>query len=450
MKWDLFISHASEDKDDVVRPLARMLAEGGVRVWFDEMTLRIGDSLRQKIDEGLAHSKHGLVLLSDSFFAKQWPAMELDALIALGSDKRRRILPVWHKVGYEEVASFSPLLAGRLALATAKGLRQVADEIIATIRDDNGRSTSWEISGHSIISQEVTIQIIIPRREILVLDEKYVFIPAGVFLMGSDDGNAHEEPRHMVGISSLFVQGMPVRNRDFTRFVDLTDYVTSVEQNSLAFCYRHGNWETVAEANWRHPYGLKSSIYGKSDHPVVQVSWFDAMAYCAWLSRRTGLEFNLPSEAEWEYAAVGPTGARWSFGDNYLSGQANLEGSNTTLIGTFPPNIHGLYDMTGNVYEWCADWYAPTWQAAGHSLTEPVTHNPIGPSEGTARVLRGGSCLDNAWDGRCANRFHSGPYTAAENWGFRCCLRLSDSLLSRLYDCDNWGFELREMLQANA
>lgn len=127
---DVFISHASEDKDDIVRALAEGLRLAGLDVWYDEFTLRVGDSLRRKIDEGLSASRFGLVVLSPSFFAKEWPQRELDGLVQLEVAGRARILPLWHKVTRDEVASFSPTLADKVALNTTT---MTIDEIVEAL-----------------------------------------------------------------------------------------------------------------------------------------------------------------------------------------------------------------------------------------------------------------------------------------------------------------------------
>lgn len=126
MSWDLFISHASEDKDEIARPLAKLLESRGHSVWFDECELTLGDSLRRRIDEGLAQSRFGLVILSPSFFAKEWPTKELDGLVAREDSQRKVVLPVWHGVESSDVAKFSPLLAGRLAVSSTEGLTAIA------------------------------------------------------------------------------------------------------------------------------------------------------------------------------------------------------------------------------------------------------------------------------------------------------------------------------------
>ncbi len=116
---DVFISHASEDKDSLVRPLAEKLTKLGFDVWYDESSLKVGDSLRQKIDQGLASSRYGIVVLSESFFAKNWTQYELNDLVAREMHGGKVILPIWHKVSKDEVLSFSPTLANKVALNTA-------------------------------------------------------------------------------------------------------------------------------------------------------------------------------------------------------------------------------------------------------------------------------------------------------------------------------------------
>lgn len=133
-EFDVFVSHASEDKDAIVRPLAEALRTRGVSVWYDEFELRIGDSLRQKIDIGIARSRFGLVVVSKAFFAKGWPRYELDGLVTMAVNHRQVLLPIWHEISRDEVVSQSPSLADKLALRTADyGIDEIADEIAAVI-----------------------------------------------------------------------------------------------------------------------------------------------------------------------------------------------------------------------------------------------------------------------------------------------------------------------------
>jgi hypothetical protein len=130
MLWDVFISHAGEDKSDVARPLAQALEKAGLRVWLDEAQVELGDSLRAKIDDGLMQSRFGVVVLSPSFFAKDWPQRELNSLLAKESGGQKAILPVWHHIGPTDIAQFSPLLADRIAVSTEFGLEEVANKIL--------------------------------------------------------------------------------------------------------------------------------------------------------------------------------------------------------------------------------------------------------------------------------------------------------------------------------
>jgi hypothetical protein len=133
MSWDVFISHAREDKEAVARPLATQLAARGVKVWLDAYELVLGDSLRKKIDEGLAQSRWGVVILSPSFFRKPWARAELDALVSRELDGEKTLLPVWHQITATEVARSSPLLAARLGVSTSDGIDRVCDAILSAI-----------------------------------------------------------------------------------------------------------------------------------------------------------------------------------------------------------------------------------------------------------------------------------------------------------------------------
>jgi hypothetical protein len=133
-KYDVFISHASEDKEEVAIPLADYLIRHGLRVWLDTFELTIGDSLRRSIDKGLSESRFGLVILSPNFFKKEWPQRELDGLVAREDGKEKVILPIWHKISREEIVRFSPTLAGKLAASTANGMEYVAQQVLLAVQ----------------------------------------------------------------------------------------------------------------------------------------------------------------------------------------------------------------------------------------------------------------------------------------------------------------------------
>jgi hypothetical protein len=129
-EWDCFISHASEDKPEFVEHLARELESRGLRIWYDNFTLKIGDSLRRSIDRGLARSNYGIVVLSPSFFAKEWPQKELDGLVAREVEGRKVILPVWHRIDAASIREYSPLLADKVAVSSSLGVQKVVDALV--------------------------------------------------------------------------------------------------------------------------------------------------------------------------------------------------------------------------------------------------------------------------------------------------------------------------------
>lgn len=133
-QYDVFISHASEDKTEVVKPLANYLKKRGLKIWLDDFELTIGDSISKSIDRGLAESRFGVVILSHNFFTKKWPKRELEGLIARETEKAKIILPIWHNVNFDDVVKFSPILADKLAVATTSGINNVARKILKAVQ----------------------------------------------------------------------------------------------------------------------------------------------------------------------------------------------------------------------------------------------------------------------------------------------------------------------------
>jgi hypothetical protein len=129
MKWDIFVSHASEDKEIFVEPLAKRLRRNGYKVWYDKFCLQVGDSVRRSIEKGLIDSKYGLVVLSKNFFSKKWPQRELDSLLSMEDEQNARILPVWLGINHNEVCKFSPLLADKFALNASDGIDSIIEKL---------------------------------------------------------------------------------------------------------------------------------------------------------------------------------------------------------------------------------------------------------------------------------------------------------------------------------
>ena len=304
-------------------------------------------------------------------------------------------------------------------------------------------------------------------------NKNMVLIPGGVFSMGVDgDGWKDEFPKHKVKIDSFWMDINEVTNNQFLEFVNSTGYITTAERNvdwnqmkkdlppntpkpddsylvpsSLVFfpTSRAVNlndvsqwWKFTNGANWRQPQGPGSNIDGKGSHPVVHVSWYDAIAYCEWAGTR------LPTEAEWEYASRGGIiDATFSWGNEDLDEgklKANTWNGNfpyynskddgfiyTADVRSFEPNGYGLFDMSGNVWEWCSDWYDENYY---YSVSEIVSINPQGPPKSydsnepyaQKKVSRGGSflCHKSYCTGyRNSMRMKSTPDTSSMHTGFR-------------------------------
>nr|WP_233575561.1 formylglycine-generating enzyme family protein [Noviherbaspirillum saxi] len=314
-----------------------------------------------------------------------------------------------------------------------------------------------------------------------------VLVPAGEFLMGSDHKLAqlNERPAHKVRVNGFWMDQHHVTNAEFRKFVDATGYVTTAEKRpdwetlkvqlppgtpklpesalaagAMVFVGTAGPvslqdysqwWRYIPGADWRHPNGPGSSIEGKDEHPVVQVSYEDVQAYAKWIGKR------LPTEAEWEFAARGGLEqATYAWGDQFTPGgkqMANVwQGQQaqafpvvsakaggalgTSPVGSFPANGYGLFDMTGNAWQWVADWYRAD-QFEREALASRVIDNPAGPADSwdpsepgvpeaaPRRVTRGGSFLcneDYCMSYRPSARRGTDPYNSMSHLGFRLAM----------------------------
>lgn len=301
------------------------------------------------------------------------------------------------------------------------------------------------------------------------------WVPGGRFTMGSDDPASmpNERPAHPVRVEGVWMDRHPVTNAQFARFVKATSYVTTAERpvdwdelrrqlppgtprppdsqlapGSLVFTPPphpvatddlSAWWQWMPGANWKHPAGPGSSLAGRDSHPVVHVSWDDAVAYARWAGKR------LPTEAEWEFAARGGLeGRRYVWGDTFTPHGVHLANTfqghfpdrqtaedghaGTSPVDAFPANGYGLHDMAGNVWQWTADWYrADTYVArasAGVCDNPPGPIQSLDPAEPTVpkRVIKGGSFLCHASyceSYRPSARRGSSPDTGSSHVGFR-------------------------------
>jgi formylglycine-generating enzyme len=301
------------------------------------------------------------------------------------------------------------------------------------------------------------------------------WIPAGTFAMGSADHYAEERPVHQVAVDGFWIDTGPVTVAEFRRFVKQTGYVTLAEQTPVAADYPDADpdllvpgslvfqraagpvdlrdvrnwWAYVPGASWRHPEGPGSDLSRRDRHPVTHVAYGDAVAFAAWAGR------DLPTEAEWEFAARGGLdGAVYAWGDEFAPGGAQLANTwqgefpwqnllldgyeGTSPVGAFPPNGYGLLDMTGNVWEWTADFFRPR-HAASPAKPCCVPRNPRVRADDVKgpvaqpiprRVIKGGShlCAPNyCLRYRPPARQGEAVDTSTGHIGFRCVLRPSAS-----------------------
>lgn len=256
------------------------------------------------------------------------------------------------------------------------------------------------------------------------LPENMVFVKGGNFTMGctaeqGSDCSSDEKPTHQVTLRDFYLGKHEVTVQEFKAFIDASSYRTDADKEGYSQVLNGTIWETKNGVNWRcdgSGYLRPSSDY---NHPVIHVSWNDAVAYCNWLVQTTGKKYRLPTEAEWEYAARGGN-LRQIFkyaGSNNLDDvgwYSDNSGNKTYGVGLKKANGLGLHDLSGNVWEWCQDWFG--------EYSKSSQTNPTGAGSGSYRVIRGGNWNQGARYCRVSKRHYCPPATRIDNLGFRLAL----------------------------
>ncbi len=353
--------------------------------------MRLGDSLREAIERGLATARFGVVILSPSFFAKEWPQRELNALLARETTKRSKVLlPVWHNLTVAEIVAHSPILADRLAVSTIKGMPNVVEQILQVLGYEKARG--GPAVPHPLRPPEpAATRLPFPGEE--RIHEKdgsvLVYVPGGDYILGGDGNNLI----HRVVLSPFWIGKYEVTNEQYARF-----------RNAVPGAARPKYW--------------KDNRFNQPRQPVVGVSWEEARTYCLW----AGLA--LPSEAQWEAAARGKDSRHYQWGNEAPTPEHANFGENKsqpTEVGSFPRGggPFGTLDQAGNVWEWCEDlWHHLAYEARA-GVKDPVNYRVYST---TMRCVRGGSWRAEASRLVAANRCWFEASDRSEHVGFRCLL----------------------------
>lgn len=443
---DVFICHASKDKQKIVYPLIEAIEKENVSYWLYDIETGWGDGSAESINRGLKSSNFVIAVLSDNFIRAGWGHAELFAIrneeITTG---RTKLLPIMigSKPDAERILKSFPLMRDKHYLNWNDGVELIVKKLKQKLRNSN-------------IAEEVAEEIIAIRKKAAVNDveliqevqdngsmhkcEEWIStidqsilikIPSGKFWRGSElgDGSGDEMPITQVYLDEFYIDKYPVTNRQFAHFVEIYEetrgnpFVTTAEKNGGVWECNGKEWIRVAKT-WRDYYSPTSI-----DHPVVAVSVEDAKEYCNWSGKR------LPTEAQWERAARGDDASVYPWGEasprrkkyaRYLESSRKLAGTVNVYADDFKSgqSPFGCFHMSGNVWEWCDDFYD------NYPRTANMLNNPAGPNKGKVNldsdqplyVNRGGSWIDNWCALRCASR--SGDISDAYyHVGFRCVMK---------------------------
>ena len=417
---DIFFSYAREDEGRV-KPIVEQFKRLGWGVFWDR-NIPPGEIWDDYIEKHLVESRCVVVAWSENSVKSEWVKAEASEgrdrkiLVPLRLDNVRpplafRAMQSADLIGWESGdAAHSQLMACVDAISRLLG----SSPIPMVNRPD----------------PPVSPDINEPQ-----LPENYVLVRGGEFEMGSpesEEKRSADETQHRVRVSDFAMCRFAVTVGEFRKFIESSGYRTDAEQGDGSVIWTGSEWKSQHGVNWRHGVSGRERGAGEEGHPVLHVSWNDAEAYSRWLTEGDGRggSYRLPTEAEWEYACRGGTKTPFNTGENLTTDQANYDGNypygknptgvwrkDTVAVDAFEPNGYGLYNMHGNVWEWCSDWYGSEYYE--ECRKKGVEENPQGPEGGSNRVLRGGGWHYNAQYCRSANRSYSTPGNRYCKIGFR-------------------------------
>ncbi|MEL7431171.1 MAG: bifunctional serine/threonine-protein kinase/formylglycine-generating enzyme family protein [Chlamydiota bacterium] len=375
LSWDLLLRYVL-DKDPAKRPA------------YIEKTMQ--DLLHKKADDTSSSSTKEENTPSEEKNLTLFPWKAIEKRV---EDKMQMSFPFERAVRGEKPSAYYAFPAPPSALKPVINPPKIERPIY---EPDPGAIFQRELSVSRYEPTKVEI------REVEPIFSEMVIIPGGTYFRGSNTGARDEMPRHAVTLSSFAIDIHPVTNEQFVRFLMAMGGEKDGNNNDII---------RLRDSRIKKTAGKFIIESGYNKHPVVGVTWYGSVAYAKWIGKR------LPTEAEWEVAGCGgkDTGV-YPTGDQIERNQANFFSSDTTPVMSYPAGFFSLYDMAGNVYEWCEDWYAYNYYDA--SLQEP--ENPKGPLQGVYRVLRGGCWKSLKEDLRYSHRHRNNPGTVNRTYGFRC------------------------------
>ena len=444
MRDQVFISYSRKDKDWLERLQTMLvpLTRAGIKVWADP-EIKPGEEWKKVIEQALAQTKVAVLLVSSDFLASRFILEnELPPLLEAAKNEGLTILwvpvrPSYYKrtvianyqAAYPPASPLSKLDYANQEDALVSIVEKIEDALLAPliIPVPSAEKTAtppadlhhneavtpppppsfpaiqnihgWSAPQVQALQQQTAQALKISVESSDTLKDGgqgpvMVVIPAGRFLMGSPKGEPERqdnERQHEVEVAIFAIGKYAVTVGQFKRFVEAKGYRTEAEEGGGCYYWTGSEWKQDPDKNWRN-----SGFSQTDNHPVVGVSWNDAIVYAAWLGEQTGQQYRLPTEVEWEYACRAGTTTPFYFGETISTDQANYDGNyvygkrrkgifrqKTVEVGQFPPNAWGLHDMHGNVWEWTCSVYSENYDGSEQRCAEPGTSG--------ARVVRGGS-----------------------------------------------------------